>query len=408
MSITPPPSAVLSDDALSTRRAVLFLDQTSKLGGAELCLFDIVVGRGNPSDQVFLFEEGPLADRFRAAGVGISVCQLGDRGASVRKGSGWMRKAASLGGVVRLARRVARQSRGVDIIYANTAKALVIGAIAGKMARRPVVYHLHDILSADHFSWSNRKILQTAAKLGVALVIANSQASADSLIAAGFDPQRVVVIPNGIDPAPFDAAIADSDRLRRALRQSLGLGEDEPLLGLFGRLSPWKGQHIAIESLESLPGVHLLLVGDALFGEEAYVERLRRLAARPGVEGRVHFVGFRDDVAGVMQGVEVVIHASTSPEPFGRVIVEAMLASRPVVATRGGGASEIIDEGKNGLLCEPCSVKSLAEKVRLILAGGPQVEALVVRGGVSARERFAPGLILQQIETALMRLPKKV
>jgi glycosyltransferase involved in cell wall biosynthesis len=177
---------------------------------------------------------------------------------------------------------------------------------------------------------------------------------------------------------------------------------------LFGRLSPWKGQHIAIESLESLPGVHLLLVGDALFGEEAYVERLRRLATRPGLEGRVHFVGFRDDVAGVMQGVDVVIHASTSPEPFGRVIVEALLASRPVVATRGGGASEIIDEGKNGLLCEPCSVKSLAEKVRLILAGGPQVEALVVRGGVSARERFAPGLILQQIETALMRLPKKV
>jgi glycosyltransferase involved in cell wall biosynthesis len=109
-----------------------------------------------------------------------------------------------------------------------------------------------------------------------------------------------------------------------------------------------------------------------------------------------------------MQGVDVVIHASTSPEPFGRVIVEAMLASRPVVATRGGGASEIIDEGKNGLLCEPSSVESLAEKVRLILAGGPQVEALVVRGGVSARERFAPGLILQQIETALMRLPKKV
>jgi glycosyltransferase involved in cell wall biosynthesis len=241
----------------------------------------------------------------------------------------------------------------------------------------------------------------------VALVIANSQASADSLIAAGFDPQRVVVIPNGIDPAPFDAAIADSDRLRRGLRQSLGLGEDEPLLGLFGRLSPWKGQHIAIESLESLPGVHLLLVGDALFGEEAYVERLRKLAARPGVEGRVHFLGFRDDVAGVMQGVDVVIHASTSPEPFGRVIVEAMLGARPVVATRGGGASEIIDEGKNGLLCDASSVKSLAEKVRWILAGGPQVEALVAQGGVSARERFAPGLILQQIETALLRLPKK-
>jgi glycosyltransferase involved in cell wall biosynthesis len=90
------------------------------------------------------------------------------------------------------------------------------------------------------------------------------------------------------------------------------------------------------------------------------------------------------------------------------VIVEAMLGARPVVATRGGGASEIIDEGKNGLLCDASSVKSLAEKVRWILAGGPQVEALVAQGGVSARERFAPGLILQQIETALLRLPKKV
>ena len=139
-----------------------------------------------------------------------------------------------------------------------------------------------------------------------------------------------------------------------ALRAQLGLPTGR-LIGIFGRLTRWKGQHIALEALRSLPGVHLVIVGEALFTEDdrAYREELQRTAEEPGLQGRVHFLGFRSDVTALLQAMDVVVHCSVAAEPFGRVIVESMLAGTPVVATRGGGVDEIITDGQDGFLVPP-------------------------------------------------------
>jgi len=337
---------------------------------------------------VLLFQDGPLADVLRQNAVATSICRLSDRGAAVRKASGPLQKAASLVDVYRLARQVSVLASNVDVIYANTAKALAVSVIAGRLARKPVIYHLHDILSADHFSWSNRRLLVFLANR-VNHVIANSHATAQSLCDHGgrLGPSRVTVVYNGIAPEPFDRAIEHTESLRRSIRQSIGL-IDEPVIGLFGRFASWKGQHLAIEAIARLPDVHLMLVGDALFREDEYVGRLKDLASQPSVKGRVHFMGFRDDVAALMRATDIVVHCSTAPEPFGRVIVEAMLAKRPIVASRAGGAREIVNDQVTGLLFEPDSVDQVVDKVSLILSGTIDVPSMVDTAALDARERF--------------------
>lgn len=132
------------------------------------------------------------------------------------------------------------------------------------------------------------------------------------------------------------------------------------LVGLFGRLTPWKGQRVLMEAVARMPGATMVLVGAPLFGEHTYEAALRARAAEPDLAGRVHFLGFRADVAELMHCMDVVVHASVWAEPFGRVVVEGMLAARPVVATAAGGVKEIVDDGETGILVSPDDAPALA------------------------------------------------
>ena len=158
-------------------------------------------------------------------------------------------------------------------------------------------------------------------------MIANSNATGETFVATGGRRALVEVVYNGFEPSDF---VRPSHFSQTALRKKLEL-PDGLLIAIFGRLTRWKGQHIALEALRSLPGVHLAIVGEALFTEEdrAYREELRRTAEEPGLQGRVHFLGFRSDVIELLHAMDVVVRCSVAAEPFGRVIVEAMLAGTP-------------------------------------------------------------------------------
>jgi glycosyltransferase involved in cell wall biosynthesis len=173
-----------------------------------------------------------------------------------------------------------------------------------------------------------------------------------------------------LDPALFDCV--SDDQIAR-LRGELGL-TGKRLVGIFSRLSPWKGQHVLIEALPRLAGVHALIVGDALFGEMEYKTMLMRRAVELGVSDRVHWLGFRDDIPVLMRTVDLVLHTSTSAEPFGRVIVEGMLARRPVLATNRGASVELLGEGHLGLV-PPDDPTALADAIERIFATPPPVLA---------------------------------
>lgn len=378
-------------------RTVLFVDQAGELGGAEFALLPLAAACASRG-EVVLLAEGPFRNRLEAAGVRVqTLCN--ERVSGIDREAmrlGWIR---ALPAILAQIRSIAQVARRHDVLFLNTQKALVLGALGARLHRRPVVWYLHDIVSADHFGRVQRMLVKWIARHAVDSIIANSRASADALVAlTGLRAEDITIVHNGIDTSAF--AQADAGDIG-ALRERLGLPRDAWLAGLFGRLAPWKGQHIAIEALPRLPEVHLVLVGAALFGEDAYEARLRQLAQRLGVANRVHFANFQHDMPAWMQAMDVILHTSTEPEPFGRVIVEGMAAGRPVVASAAGGVVEIIRHLENGWLVKPGDPAALVEAVRVIRAAPEFGQRLAERARDDAQRHFSLDRYVTQMTNAI-------
>lgn len=376
---------------------ILFLDQSGALAGAELCLLDIVQPYRDRS-LVCLFTDGPFKTTLQEHGISVQV--LGTKPIQVRKEGGLVQGLQSLGQLLPLAMHVACLSRNYDLLYANTQKALVVGALASLLSRRPLVYHLHDIFSSDHFSATNRRLAVTLANRFANQVIATSNASREAFIQAGGRVDITTVVYNGFEPAAYQPTSVDVTELR----QQFGLGE-QFVVGHFSRLSPWKGQHILLEALVDCPGdVVAIFVGDALFGEHDYVQRLKAQVENLGLQNRAHFLGFRSDVVPLMQACDLVAHTSTSPEPFGRVIAEAMLCRKPVIAAASGGAVELIEPGITGWLVPPGDVQALADAIAHCRQNPSETAAIAQTAQTQATERFNLDHIRQQIDRVLQKV----
>jgi glycosyltransferase involved in cell wall biosynthesis len=376
---------------------VLFVDHAGVLGGAELSLLDLAAAFGAGS-EVLLLADGPFRAALESRGVKVGVEPLGAL-RHVKKETR-LPGPAAFGDAVRIARRVARRARPHKVIYANSQKAFVVSAAAGLFSRRPVAWHLRDILAAPHFSGTNVRAAVTLANLRATRVIANSRATAAAFTAAGGHESLVRVVHNGIDPSPFDAV---TPVMAAATRAELGVPADAFVVALFGRFHPWKGQQVLLDALTRLPGVHALFVGAPLFGEEAFASALQIQAAKTGVADRAHFLGFRADVPVLMRASDAIVHASVHPEPFGRVIVEGMLAGRPVIATRAGGVTEIIDD-ETGVLVPPNDAEALARAIGSLAADPLRAARLAARGAAHARAEFSVSAMVRGVEEALRGL----
>ncbi|WP_322071134.1 glycosyltransferase family 4 protein [Paraburkholderia bannensis] len=370
--------------ALESAPRVLAIDQSGVLGGAELSLLEVVKGL-RARIEVLLFNDGPFREALDAAGARVDVV---DSGAlrNVRRDGGAVPKLGVIAGVAALVRETRRRARGADVLYANTQRAMVIGVLAGKLARKPVVWHLRDIVSDEHFGRVQRAIIKGCAKLGLAHVIANSHASAQVFAdLTKFNADRIDVVHNGVDESPFRALARVP---KEQLRAQIGLPQRAFLVGAFSRLARWKGQHVLLEALLHEPRAHAVFVGAALFGEDEYAQELRDFVVKHELQERVHFLGFRHDIAACMRAMDVIAHTSITPEPFGRVVVEGMLAQRPVVASRDGGVKEIVEHGKSGLLCTPGDAVALAGTIASLHDDEALRERLARNGLAVARERF--------------------
>ena len=361
---------------------VLFVDHAGVLGGAELSLLDLIAAHA-PDAAVILLADGPFRAALVARGVAVQVEPLSALG-TIRK-AGRLPSIAALLDVVRLGRRIAAHAAAFDVLYANSQKAFVVTAIAGWLSKRPVVWHLRDILAAPHFSGPNVRAVVWLANRIASRVIANSDATARAFTAAGGDARLVRVVHNGIDAGPFDAV---TDQAAHACRAELHVPRAVPLVVHVGRFHHWKGQQVLLRALVHAPRVHAWIVGAALFGEEAFAAELRAACTRLGLDGRVQFLGIRTDIPLLMKAADVVVHTSVYPEPFGRVVVEGMLAGRPVIASRGGGVGEIVTDGETGWLVPPDQPEALAVAINRVIDDPASAAAVAARGAARARRVF--------------------
>ena len=377
---------------------ILYIDQTGQLGGGELSLFDWL--RAFPQNaSVVLFEDGPFRPMLQELGIPVEVLPLAGL-KEVRRESSSLKLVSTLPALLSLRRRLAERALQADVLYANSQKAFFVAAFA-KRARQPLVWHLRDILTRDHFSPILRKLAVVAGNRFATAIIVNSKATADAFVAAGGRPEKLREVPDGVSARPFDEVA--SDTVMR-LRQEI-CPPGKTLIGLFGRLAEWKGQHILLEAAARLPDVHICIVGDALFGEQLYAQTLQERASRPDLANRVNFLGFRRDIPALMKCMDLIVHASIAAEPLGRVILEGMLARKPVIATRAGGAAEIITDRENGILVTPGSVTELFSAIELLSNNRKLSEEVAAAGRLRAESAFSMETMADRVRQVLQELP---
>ena len=376
---------------------ILFLDQSGKPGGAELCLLDIAKTYQNKC-LVTLFTDGEFKQILQKSNKPVQI--LANQTIKIGKQSNLIQGITSLTQIIPLITKLVPIARKYDLIYANTQKALVVGAIVSLFNHIPLVYHLHDILSSTHFSQTNIRLAVTLANHFSSLVIANSQASKNAFITSGGNTNLVKVVYNGFNPQKYQIGQSIAQKTRQELEVT-----NKFVVGHFSRIAPWKGQHILISALAKCPAqITAIIVGDALFGEREYFQQLHQQVAELGLEHRVKFLGFRHNIPQLMTACNLITHTSTSPEPFGRVIVEAMLCGKPVIAAKAGGAMELVKHGKTGFLVTPENTEELAQIITDCYHNPKNMIAIANQARTTASQNFHLNQINQQISQLLCQL----
>ena len=209
-------------------------------------------------------------------------------------------------------------------------------------------------------------------------------------VARGEDANKGIVIHNGIDPGRFKqgAKACEDD-------ETGPFGQGRPVVGLIARLDWWKGHEFFIEALGILKDQGIECQGVIVGGlaelhyarSKSYFEGLKDQVRQLGLERNVAFLGHQEDVARWLARFDVVVHASSTPEPFGLTIIEALATSRPVVATAAGGVLDIIEDGVNGLLVPCRNGSAMARAIRYLLAHPVQAR-MMARQGRARVERF--------------------
>lgn len=383
---------------------IVYLSPSGKLGGAERSLLDLLASlraaRPDWSLHLITAGDGPLAHRATALGVAStlvpfpeSLARLGDAGAGGPAGNrvgrlAFLRRCSSAATTVapytvRLFR--ALRDAAPDLLHTNGFKMHVLGLWA-RQRGVPVLWHIRDhVVSRPVMA----RLLRSHA-LWCAAAVTNSHRVADDVRSVCAGRLKVYPIHDAIDLREFSPSgpVLDLDTPARMRPSDSG----SVRVGLLATMARWKGHDVFLRALSLLPAnlpIRGYVVGGALYdteGSECSLVGLRSLAAKLCIAGKVGFVDFVDHPAAAMRALDIVVHASTEPEPFGRVIGEAMACGRAVIASRAAGATELIAAGIDALLYEPGDAAALAERIA-ILANNPELRAGLGRAGRSAAER---------------------
>jgi glycosyltransferase involved in cell wall biosynthesis len=305
-----------------------------------------------------LAEDGPLVQQLHLAGISTEVMRLTPTVRHLRKGDLDHRgvsphvAGATAAYVLRLAARL-RQLRP-DLVHTNSLKAGVYGSLAAKLAGIPMIWHVRDRIEEDYLPRTAVLLVRRMSRYLSTAVVANSRSTMETLAAPNKPVVIYSVLPEVMTYAPVRARPAGG-----------------PLnFGIVGRLAPWKGQDLFLRAFaRAFPygDERATVVGDALFGEDEFARGLPRLADSLGITHRVELRGHRADVWDELSRIDVLVHASITPEPFGQVILEGRAAGVPVIAARAGGPAEILKHEQTGVLYECADMDGLASAMRRML-----------------------------------------
>ena len=355
----------MSDRATPAR--VLYCESSadSTIGGSHYCLLYLLehLDRARFEPTVVFYEAHALLSRFEAAadtiihpkdrpvqwsGAGGLLSWLG-------RGVNFAKFLAVVAGHVAFLRR-----HRIDLVHLNNSITRHQDwMLAARLAGTPCVVHERGL--SERYSVRDRGYARR-----VDLIIPMSAWIRDHMVARGVDAGNIRVMYDGLDPALVKVTSPAA-----AMRASWHLPPAARVVGIVGNVRPWKGQETVvkavIEVVRSVPDVVCFFVGATTSADEDYLAGMKRLVADAGIEQHVRFTGYQKDVPNFINMMEVLIHASVAPEPFGMVVLEGMAQRKPVIGSRAGGPVEMIVEGETGFTFPPGDAAALAVAVRDLL-----------------------------------------
>lgn len=369
---------------------VLYLSVHAELGGAERTVLNLLRYHDRRKVQPLLcvFREGRLAREAKALEAPTWVIPAAR-----------FRNAINNWRVTAAVRQIIRQE-GVDIVHSVMAMGHLYGTLARVGTRAKGVWF-------QQMNVETPTLLDRLAALAPASwTFVNSMASVEAQRRFRNWTGGISVVYLGVDLGEFSPnRVQDGEQFRRVL----GIPEGHRVVGMAGRIQPWKGQHVFLEAAElvsrKFPKTIFLIVGDALFGlDEDYKRGLEESVEERGLSHLVRFVGFHEDMAPVYASMDIAVHASITPEPFGLVIVEAMAMARPVVASDGGGPREIVLDGITGWLTPMGDPASLAERIGRLLQDAELRERMGEEGRRRVEELFSMEQMVLAVEQTYANL----
>jgi glycosyltransferase involved in cell wall biosynthesis len=303
------------------------------------------------------------------------------------------RNAAALAALAR--------AEGVALIHARSRAPAWSALLAARRCCLPFVTTYH---GAYNEGFPGKRLYNSVMARGDR-VIAISHFIADLIRTRhGVTESRLRVIPRGVDPRRFDPGLVSAERLEK-LRTAWGLPEGPPIIMLPARVTRWKGQMVLVEAMARLPGDSLaLLVGDA---EErpAFRAELEARIESLGLKDRMRLVGHANDMPAALMLADVVIHASTDAEAFGRTVIEAQAMARPVIASDLGAPRETVAEGVTGWRTPPGDAAALADAISKALALPSEERAAL---GARARAAVLSGYTTEAMQAATIAVYREV
>ena len=394
---------------------IVYFNPNGTIGGAERVLLDLLraVAEACPDWKLQLITgaEGELAAVAREIGIEVrvlafprSVRVIGDAAAGGPAGNIVSRRAllARLGlSAPSLAAYVYRLRffllrYGADLIHSNGFKTHIIAARAAPYGTK-VIWHVHDYVQS-------RPLMSQLMRMHAgrcAAAIANSCSVARDLEPICGEGARISVVHNAVDLGRFspDGPCLDLDALA-------GLPPAQPAtvrVGMVATMARWKGQEIFLRALSMLSKEHQIrgyLIGGPVYatnGSQYALDELRKMARNYAIDGRIGFTGYVKDTAAAIRALDVVVHASTQPEPFGLVVAEAMACGKPVIASRAGGVTEIISENETALSHRPGDATQIASSIVHLASDCRLRQRLGQNGRRRAEQYFDPSRLAEQV-----------
>ncbi|RLD27265.1 MAG: hypothetical protein DRI75_09965 [Bacteroidetes bacterium] len=370
-------------------KTILFIHQSSELYGSDKTLFYLareVNNNPNFNAIVVIPNNGPLKELLENNNIKVIISPIVKVSRSMFTIKNIFRLPFIIYSATRKLNKALKNTK-IDIVHSNTL-AVLVGAFYSKQNKIKHIWHVHEIISKPKIV---SKLFPMIVNYFSKIVIYNSNATKTSLSDKHKRlASKSVTILNGLNR---DEKLTPISEIRRIRNEVFKFEEKNIVLGLVGRINNWKGHHLLLDSfkrlIEEFDNIKLVFIGSAPAGQENLVKELQEKISLYNLQGACKIIPFQKDIWKIWDSINVAVIPSTEPEPFGLVALEAMLASKAVVAANHGGLKEIVENEITGLLFEPSNKEDLIKKIKKLIVDKQISNSLGNRGYERAIKEFS-------------------